>query len=879
MRTALLALFPLLQIVFVSPSLATTANDICPAAADPCVVPVVKGGFPVTSGSILDFGTRSLRVPAGAQLNVTGSGGSMTISAGAVDIQATSGGAGSLRAVGGQITVTATTGDVNVRKMGNSTARIDASGDPASGGGGEIDITASAGNILVDGVLDAGANAADQDGGVVSLTAIGVTLGAASEVDVNSKGAGSGGVFTIDSESNLTCSGKIDASGGDFDGGEIDLGAGGNVNVLATSNIDLQATQGGGSGGTLEIYGSSDQSEPVGGNVILGGSVDLSGDSDGDFGGDGGELDIGDSFTLVGGSITIMAPINASSGNGGGGGDVSFAAVSDISQSAAIQVQGKGTDGSGGTATFEAHHALKLNDIDATGDVLLGGEIDATAWCSLALPLGGTLDTTDGGSNNLASGGTMTITGTVRAIDGSNLLSYLNTSTSPAISGVVTPVAVVQPVGPLGDKPLHVLQACGTGPAPHCGDGILQPGEQCDDGNQVNGDGCDNNCTFTGCGNGIMTPPEECDDGNMIPGDGCSPTCKVERCGNGELDPGEQCDDGAAGSASCTPQCTLIPPPTCGNGTIDPGEQCDDGNTNNCDGCSSFCLIECGDGKIDCNEQCDDGNTAAGDGCSPACKLEVCGNGVVDPGEQCDDGNADNCDGCKSDCTTRASTDPCPTCTPDANDRNNCLPCSANMDCDPLQACGTSACIAGACTPVAKPNCDDGNPCTVDSCNPASGCTNNPKVVDDGNPCNGTETCDPASGQTVTGAPPNCDDGDACTTNDHCESNGAGAVCVTTQPAGQAGVTCRLNGVQQALNGASDLKKGTKKKIAKLLKQVQAKLPATTGTSKKAVKARKVVNARLQSLMKLLGKTKASASTLNDLRDAVTKAISALPGL
>ncbi len=234
---------------------------------------------------------------------------------------------------------------------------------------------------------------------------MGVTLGAASEVDVNSKGAGGGGVFTIDSESNLTASGKIDASGGDFDGGEIDLGAGGNVNVLATSNIDLQATQGGGSGGTLEIYGSSDQSEPVGGNVMLGGSVDLSGDSDGDFGGDGGELDIGDSFTLVGGSITITAPINASSGDGGGGGDVSFAAVSDISQSAAIQVQGKGADGSGGTATFEAHRALTLSDIDATGDVVFGGEIDATAWCSLTLPLGGTLDTTDGGSNNLASGG------------------------------------------------------------------------------------------------------------------------------------------------------------------------------------------------------------------------------------------------------------------------------------------------------------------------------------------------------------------------------------------------------------------------------------------------------------------------------------------
>src|SRR5262249_44549000 len=157
----------------------------------------------------------------------------MTISAGAIDIQATSGGAGSLRAVAGQITVTATTGDVNVGKMGNSTARIDASGDPAGGDGGEIDITAAAGNIVVNGVLDAAANAADQDGGLVSLTALSVTLGSASEIDVNSKGAGGGGVLIIDSSSNLTLGGKVDASGGDFDGGEIDVGAAGRVTMTA----------------------------------------------------------------------------------------------------------------------------------------------------------------------------------------------------------------------------------------------------------------------------------------------------------------------------------------------------------------------------------------------------------------------------------------------------------------------------------------------------------------------------------------------------------------------------------------------------------------------------------------------------------------------
>src|SRR5262249_14647136 len=255
------------------------------------------------------------------------------------------------------------------------------------------------------------------------------------------------------------------------------------------------STQGGGSGGQLSIFGNSGGTEAVGGDLMLGGSLNLSGDSDGDFSGDGGELDVGDSDLPVRGSITISAPINASSGTGGSGGDVSFFAVLDISQSGAIQVQGKGTDGSGGNATLEAHRALTLNDIDATGDVFFGGEIDATAWCALTLPLGGTLDSTDGGINTLASGGTMAIGGTLRAIDGSNAIKFLNTQ--PTITGQVTPAATVTQDAALNPCP---------GPSGVCGDGKVDPGEQCDDGNQVNGDGCDNNCTFPGCGNGVQAP-------------------------------------------------------------------------------------------------------------------------------------------------------------------------------------------------------------------------------------------------------------------------------------------------------------------------------------------------------------------------------------
>ena len=99
----------------------------------------------------------------------------------------------------------------------------------------------------------------------------------------------------------------------------------------------------------------------------------------------------------------------------------------------------------------------------------------------------------------------MTIAGTLRALPadsgGTNELDYL--STAPTVTGNVAPAAVLRQIAPLQDA-LRALEAVRHGPAPVCGDGIPQPGEQCDDGNQVNGDGCDNNCTFPGCGNGIV---------------------------------------------------------------------------------------------------------------------------------------------------------------------------------------------------------------------------------------------------------------------------------------------------------------------------------------------------------------------------------------
>ncbi|NQY92462.1 MAG: hypothetical protein HRT46_12520, partial [Deltaproteobacteria bacterium] len=71
--------------------------------------------------------------------------------------------------------------------------------------------------------------------------------------------------------------------------------------------------------------------------------------------------------------------------------------------------------------------------------------------------------------------------------------------------------------------------------------------------------------------------------------------------------------------------------------------------------------------------------------------------------------------------------------------------------------------------------CDDGNPCTDDSCDPAAGCANpnNPAPCDDGDSCT-DDACDSALGCHSMDNSSDCDDGNACTTSDTC----AGGACV-----------------------------------------------------------------------------------------------------
>jgi cysteine-rich repeat protein len=85
--------------------------------------------------------------------------------------------------------------------------------------------------------------------------------------------------------------------------------------------------------------------------------------------------------------------------------------------------------------------------------------------------------------------------------------------------------------------------AGGTAPAPMCGNGVVETGEECDDGNASNNDNCLDTCKLATCGDGVVGPGEACDDGNQSNADACTNACQAPTCGDGLLSAGEQCDD------------------------------------------------------------------------------------------------------------------------------------------------------------------------------------------------------------------------------------------------------------------------------------------------------------------------------------------------
>ncbi len=241
--------------------------------------------------------------------------------------------------------------------------------------------------------------------------------------------------------------------------------------------------------------------------------------------------------------------------------------------------------------------------------------------------------------------------------------------------------------GEYGSNPAGTCAWDCSGPAPFCGNAVIEPGEQCD-GNTESWDGklcvrgvfagmpcqSSDDCNGNSCGGPAIR--NECPVSTVcVSGDPAKrgSICSVDAdCSSAGAQDGDCSanpvqttrtricnDDGSAGDL-----CTWTTdrgyigieckgPITCGNGTLDAGEACDDGNGNNTDACTNECRLNvCGDGYVHSGiEACDAGDQngemcrssygSTCNYCSTSCQFVAtsgayCGDGIRNGGEYCD---------------------------------------------------------------------------------------------------------------------------------------------------------------------------------------------------------------------------------------------------
>ncbi len=247
--------------------------------------------------------------------------------------------------------------------------------------------------------------------------------------------------------------------------------------------------------------------------------------------------------------------------------------------------------------------------------------------------------------------------------------------------------------------------------------------EPCDDGLWCNGEETSNGLIC------LPGTPPDCSDNIDCTKDSCNE--ETDECEHSPDD--DFCDDGKF----CN-----------GAETCDPASGCLPGTAPNCSDNIDCTIDSCNEETDRCEHSPDDDFCDDGKFCNGA---EIC-----DPASGCLPGTAPDCSD-NIDCTIdfcNEETDECEH-SPDDDFCDDGKFCNGAETCDP----------ASGCLPGTAPDCSDNIDCTIDFCNEETDrCEHSPDddFCDDYDVCNGIEICDPASG-CLPGTSLDCDDKDPCT--------------------------------------------------------------------------------------------------------------------
>jgi cysteine-rich repeat protein len=530
----------------------------------------------------LDFGTRPVTVGEKRKIRVApgvSSGNELTIAAGSftmlpgafIDGRVPAG--ADEDAAAASISVR-TTGDVVLQRRGVLRARIDVSGGPTPGAiaiqaGGNVDARGPLTARGKRGGFDGGGSVGIEAAGTVDLADL-IDVSAAfegGEIDIEAGGdvivralhANGGGEVYIDAGRNVRILGAISLLGDRPDPGSQSYGGAltvfteqGDLSIEAPITADPLSY---GAGGAIELNAAGAISVVAGGHLSVR-NIGLS--------------ELGEVAMYAGSSITTAARIDATGDVNGG--TVFMEAQGDITVRAPLDTSGYGRDGLAGSIVLCAgcdqrvrEGALLIDSkVQADGgmearDIVLEG-CDATVTqrgfvSARAKARGGPVTMTAHAA--LRIDGTVTaraFSSTTAAEDGQISLTFPeNRPPAYGARGAVRPEPKLLPSS---------YDPVDFSPCPSCGNGVVEGAEECDDGNVTDCDGCDSNCTFSStCGNGIRCGAEQCDPPAGTPNAACCDATCHYRAANTPCDDGELCTHGDACDAAgaCAGSATPLP--------------------------------------------------------------------------------------------------------------------------------------------------------------------------------------------------------------------------------------------------------------------------------------------------------------------------------